>query len=289
VADSIKGQPAVQQKARLAGVAQHVQAGVLTGQRHPGEVDVRGDVFQPDIGQRVGVSLVRAVAHHRAHVPLRMVVLTLRETIVQKESGATPAAALQAGPEAVGQCGNESLGLGVDFAQVVLRAFDLDRRPQFGGAVGPGQGIALQRHATLPPDAAGLPTLAHQQLDRHGIQHLVAHHHALNRLGQRVHPTHGVAKAGQSRLLARTQRARQVHDGVAAHRSPRVSSSCCASAPEPAPNSQTSSVPVAASASPTCAASAWPNSGLSSGAVTKSLPSPFTPSGMVPNLAPLLA
>ena len=38
-------QAAVEQKARLAGVAQHSQPGVLAGQRDAGEIDVRGDVL----------------------------------------------------------------------------------------------------------------------------------------------------------------------------------------------------------------------------------------------------
>ena len=60
---------------------------------------------------------------------------------------------------------------------------------------------------------------------------------------------------------------------------------CSASAPEPAPNSQTSSVPVAARLSAICSASAWPNSGDNSGAVMKSLPE----AGRAPNLREALA
>ena len=64
-----------------------------------------------------------------------------------------------------------------------------------------------------------------------------------------------------------------------------VSSSCAASAPLPAPNSITVSVPLTASACATCFASARPNSGDSSGAVTKSEPC----CGIVPNLRRALA
>ena len=60
---------------------------------------------------------------------------------------------------------------------------------------------------------------------------------------------------------------------------------CCASAPLPAPNSQTSEQPVAASACATWRPSVRPNQGESSGAVTKSLPLP----GMAPNLTLSLA
>ena len=60
------------------------------------------------------------------------------------------------------------------------------------------------------------------------------------------------------------------------------------SAPEPAPNSQTSQVWVTERACATCAARALPKNGDISGAVTKSLPCPFTPLGMVPKIAPSL-
>ena len=56
--------------------------------------------------------------------------------------------------------------------------------------------------------------------------------------------------------------------------------SCSASAPDPAPNSHTSFVPVARRLCATCAARARPNRGDSSGAVTKSLPE----AGSAPNL-----
>jgi len=58
-----------------------------------------------------------------------------------------------------------------------------------------------------------------------------------------------------------------------------------ASAPLPAPNSHSSSTPQASIACATCTASARPNSGDSSGAVTKSLPD----CGSAPNLRPALA
>jgi len=56
-------------------------------------------------------------------------------------------------------------------------------------------------------------------------------------------------------------------------------------AAEPAPNSQTSWVPVCRKASSTCTARTCPKRGLISGAVAKSLPEP----GMVPNLREVLA
>ena len=54
-----------------------------------------------------------------------------------------------------------------------------------------------------------------QQLHRHGIQHLVADDDAFHLLGQHVHPAHQMLVLGQRQLLAGTQRARQINDGVA--------------------------------------------------------------------------
>lgn len=56
-----------------------------------------------------------------------------------------------------------------------------------------------------------------QQLHRHRVQHLVAQHHGLQRVGQGVEPLHPAAKRRQTFGLALTQRAREVHDAVAAH------------------------------------------------------------------------
>ena len=146
-----------------------------------------------------------------------MVVLTLREAIVQKERRAALAAGLKAGAQPVGQCGDEGLGLRVNFGQVVVGAGNVHRRTQVGGAVGPDQRVVLQRDTALMPDTAVVPALARQQFDRHGVEHLVADHDALDRPGQLADPLDLVAVSRQQRLLARAQRAGQVHDGVAAH------------------------------------------------------------------------
>ena len=55
-------QPAVHQETRLAGVADHVQPGLLPGQCDAGEIDMRGDVLGADIGQRVRVGQMPAVS-----------------------------------------------------------------------------------------------------------------------------------------------------------------------------------------------------------------------------------
>ncbi len=197
-------QPTVEQKPALAGVAQHLHARVLRGQGHAGEIDVGGEVFQPHIGQRLGVAAVGAVAHQRAHVALRVVVLGLGEAVVQKKRRATL--------QTVGQGFDEGLGLRVDFGQVVVFAIDVNRRAQRGGAVGPHQlARSVACHAAFQPIAVH----PRQQLHRHGVQHLVAQHHAAHALGQGVGPMHHVGVGGQGGALALAQAAREVNDGVA--------------------------------------------------------------------------
>jgi hypothetical protein len=71
----------------------------------------------------------------------------------------------------------------------------------------------MHGHTALGPGHA-VPV---QQLHRHGVQHLVAHHHALQRVGQGVQPLHAAAERGQALRLALAQRAGQVDDTVAAH------------------------------------------------------------------------
>ena len=193
----------------LTGVTQDRQAGVLRGQGDAGEVDVRGDVFQADFVQRVDVGLVQMVAHQRAHVPLRVVVLGFGKSIVQQEGGAAAP-----GLQALGQAGDKGLGLRVDFGQIVVLARDLQRRAQVGGAVRPGQIFRFSDHAALVPDT----TLAHQQPYRHRIQHLVAHHHPLQGLRPGIQPTDLVSMRGQGLRLACAQTAREIDDGVATHR-----------------------------------------------------------------------
>ena len=115
--------------------------------------------------------------------------------------------------EPVAQGADEGLALRVQLGQVVVRALDLHGRAQGRGAVLPGEGIARPGHAALVPHTA----LAHDELHGHGVEHLVAHHHALEARGQRIRPVHAGGMGGQPLLLARAQAARQVHDGVALH------------------------------------------------------------------------
>ena len=158
------------------------------------------------------------VAHDGAARALRVVVLVLGKTVVDKKCCPSR--------ELVGQRANERLALGVNFGQVVVRTFGLHWRTQARHAVLPHQRwrraltrfasiLRLsQHHATLMPNA--LESV--QQFDRHGVEHLVAHHHALHLVWQGLHPVHQVAKLLQRVLLARAQAARQIYDGVARER-----------------------------------------------------------------------
>ena len=79
------GEPAVQQKVPLAGVAQDVKARVLRGDGAAGEIDVGGDVFAAHVGQRVAVHFVALVADQGAHGALGVVVLVFAKTVVNEK------------------------------------------------------------------------------------------------------------------------------------------------------------------------------------------------------------
>jgi hypothetical protein len=72
---------------------------------------------------------VRAVAHQRAGVALRVVVLGLGKAVVDEERRTRAAALKQPG-----HGGDEGLGLRVDFGDVVVRAIDFNRRAQIRSA-----------------------------------------------------------------------------------------------------------------------------------------------------------
>jgi len=159
--------------------------------------------------QRVAIGTVQVMAHHRAHVALRVVVLTLRKTIVDEKHRALL--------QAVGQGANEGFGLGVNLGQVIMLAFDGPRRAQVGGAVFPLKRrlrVVLRHHAALKP----LALVAHQQLHRHGVKQLVAHRHAAEFFRQFADPSHFALMRLQGLLLACAQAARQIHNGVSGER-----------------------------------------------------------------------
>ena len=206
-------QAAIHQKARLRAVAQHTHVGLLRRQCNAGEIDMGRDVLQADIGQRIGVGLVRAVAHHRAHVALRVVVLRFRKTVVDKEQ--------RAGAEFVAQRAHKGLRLRVDLGQEIVLALRRQGWPQIGRHIAPDKAgrcrVGLRQcHTALMPDTLG----ACQQFDRHRIEHLVANHHALQRVRQFADPAHEIGILLQRLLLAGAQATREIDDGVARERLP---------------------------------------------------------------------
>ena len=179
---------------------------------------------------------------------------------------------------AIGQRGDEGFGLRMDLGEVVVRARDLDRRPQHRSAGRPCQAPSAGDHAALVPVAVRRSAAACTGIASSTSLPTTT---PLNRSGSSLDPSHLVAEArpaprAGARAACRTDR----RWCSARSPSPSASSSCAASAPEPAPNSQTSSVPVAASAWPPGRPAPAPNSGVISGAVTKSLPE----EGTAPNL-----
>ena len=138
-------QPAVQQKPTLPGVADHLQTGFLPSQRDAGEVDVGGDVLVAHICQRVRVSQMPPVAHHRAHAALRVVILVLGKSIVNHED--------RASLQAVCQRADKAFGLLVDFCYVIVRAINFQRRPQAGELVGINERTFVHRDAAFVPHA----------------------------------------------------------------------------------------------------------------------------------------
>ena len=119
-----------------------------------------------------------------------MVVLTLRKTVVQQQS--------RTQLQMVRKCADKGLALRMHFGQVIVLTVNLDGRAQVRGLVRPHQSPLRPGHATLMPDTAH----AGQQLHRHGIEHLVAHHHAAHLRRQRARPLHLAGMRRQSLTLA---------------------------------------------------------------------------------------
>ena len=239
-----RGQAAIDEEMRLRGIAQHVQPRILRGQCGGGEVDMSGDVLLAHGAERVAVHAVRAVAGQRAAAALGVVVLGFGKAVVNEKRRARAARA-----QPLGHGGNEGLRLGVDFRHHIRRHAALafagvhflgfHRRAQVCRTVLPDEERAArhgarfcfdscprpvhgrfrrfghagrwrQRHAALAP----APFQARQQLDGHGIQHLIANDHAAQRLRQGAGPLH-LRPGGQALLLARAQGGGNVHDHIA--------------------------------------------------------------------------
>ena len=84
---------------------------------------------------------------------LRVVILVLAKTVVDEER--------RAAHQPVAQRVDEGLGLRVDFGQVVVRAFDVDRWAQLGWAVLPDEGaVRFDTDTALVPHAIHLAAVA---------------------------------------------------------------------------------------------------------------------------------
>ena len=173
-----------------------------------------GDVFEAHIRQRVAVGAVGAVAHHGAHVALGMVVLAFGETVVHQYHHP----GVRAAQHALGQAVHKGLCLGVELGEVVVLTVNVQRWPQLAGPVLPSPNAFCAgcsgHHAALMP----LALAALQQLNRHGVDDLIADHHTVHHIGPLTEPLHFVGMGMQHGLLALAQGARQLDDGVALHR-----------------------------------------------------------------------
>jgi len=79
------GDAAVDQELRLAGEAGELQPGFGSGARDGAEIDVAGDVLQPRMQERIVVRPVAVVAHQRARVALRVIVLARRKAVIDQQ------------------------------------------------------------------------------------------------------------------------------------------------------------------------------------------------------------
>ena len=187
------GDAAVDQKLRLAGVAEQLQPGFLAGTRHGAEIDMAGDVLQAGQEKRIGMRAVAVVAHQRALGALRMVVLMRRKTVIDEQD--------HAARHRLRQCAHESAGYQLYFGLVPGRQPQrLGRRAQLRGRrpPSPGKGAALQYDPGLFHAGGAGP----DQVRRHCVQHLVADDQALIERRQPVEPDHALE---QLRHLQREQ------------------------------------------------------------------------------------
>ena len=141
-----------------------------------------------------------------------MVVLMLGKTVIDQEDRA----ALQL----VSERPDERVALLMNFSQEVMLAFDLAGWAQSGSSLVPDETNRLfvarrtQNHTAFMPDTA----YPGEQLDRHGIEHLVADHHTLHARRQLAHPAHAGSVFLQRGLLAQAQATRQINDAVTRQR-----------------------------------------------------------------------
>ncbi|MNK75054.1 hypothetical protein D3C87_945880 [compost metagenome] len=197
--------PAVQKKPRLARIAKHSKPRLLPRHSNPREVHMRRDVLVPHLRKRIAIRLMPPMAHHRPHVPLRVVVLALGKPVVDEKGRPLP--------KPIRQRRNERLRLRMHLREVVVHPRHLDRRPQLGSPVRPRPPIPrrIPHHPPLEPS----PLHPRQQLHRHRIEHFIADHHALHGLRQLPEPLDPPRIPRQRLLLPLAQGARQIDDAVA--------------------------------------------------------------------------
>src|SRR5260221_5344681 len=124
------------------------------------EIDVAGDVLQPRKKEGIGVSEVAIVAHQRALFALRVVVLPLREAVVDEQGNAF----FQHTGERAYEGARRERDLGAEAFGKVERARGVE---QFARGQAPGPAEALVAHA----DSAFLdfPAANADDVNRHGI------------------------------------------------------------------------------------------------------------------------
>src|SRR6185437_1380294 len=147
-----------------------------------GEVDVRGDVLQPGKEERVAVEAMPIMAAQRPRRALRMVVLALREAVVDEERDARL--------EELAHRAHQALRGEAEFGEVVVVA----GREHRGGAAAQlalAEPLVLPGEARIGEDHAALEELAlvtaHER-ERHHVEHLVRDDEAAKLHRERIEP-----------------------------------------------------------------------------------------------------
>ena len=166
------------------------------------EVDVRGQIGKTREKQDVGKRAMAIVRHQRARVPLRVIVLGRRKSIVDDEQDPCLAA--------LRKTRHQCLGRRIDFAGVVaLRREAAARRveqPSFGS----GRSTTTSRAPSRPtPRSCHVSLRADDDVRRNGVEDFVGDERTVPSLWQDVDPLHTRYQRGHGTLqmvaLARTQ------------------------------------------------------------------------------------
>src|SRR5690606_13325550 len=100
-------QPRVQQKPGLIGITEYIQPAFQRGISHGGKVHVSGDVLDARQHERFVVAVMTEMTHQGAGKALGMIVLALREAIVNEQCSA--------GLQPTAQLANPGFRLQIDF------------------------------------------------------------------------------------------------------------------------------------------------------------------------------